>query len=240
MGGIRLAAIYIFGSQIFSAKLNGLCPSLRPVRTEIHSRFTIQFGCSDFSQRAGWQHFICVAISNSTRSTALFGPLKNLVTNSTYEFLLNTSTIAIVAGVVMLTVSISADDALWLRVVQSVLFLLAMVFFTSSAIMREVRSPIQRVVYWSVVIAWVAPASFAAFYLLARDYGECLQNAEGILDYLYFSYVTFTTLGYGDIQPSGFCRGLSAAEAISGYILLGALVAAFSKLPQRQKQRASS
>lgn len=42
-----------------------------------------------------------------------------------------------------------------------------------------------------------------------------------IRDSLYFSIVTFTTLGYGDIQPVPAGRLLAAFQALSGYIYLG-------------------
>lgn len=44
-------------------------------------------------------------------------------------------------------------------------------------------------------------------------------------DAAYFSAVTWTTLGYGDLQPQGFCRIVAASEALVGYIFLGSLIA---------------
>lgn len=41
---------------------------------------------------------------------------------------------------------------------------------------------------------------------------------------LYFSIVSFTTLGYGDFQPTESLRLLAAAEALLGYIFLGLIV----------------
>ena len=42
----------------------------------------------------------------------------------------------------------------------------------------------------------------------------------------YYSYVTLTTLGYGDITPvSMLARSLSILEAIFGVLYMGALVA---------------
>lgn len=107
-------------------------------------------------------------------------------------------------------------------------------YFAATMVARVVHSPIQRVIFWSIVVVWFAPVTFATFYALIGSYQQCLLNSEGAFDYLYFSYVTFTTLGYGDIQPIGVCRGLSAAEAVSGYVFLGALVAAFSNLPLKK------
>jgi hypothetical protein len=42
---------------------------------------------------------------------------------------------------------------------------------------------------------------------------------------LYFSIVTWTTLGYGDVRPSHSDRLLAASEAITGYIVMVALIA---------------
>ncbi|NIS50673.1 MAG: two pore domain potassium channel family protein, partial [Phycisphaerae bacterium] len=63
------------------------------------------------------------------------------------------------------------------------------------------------------------PESFA----VAHDK---LQDAENI--YLYFSLVTITTLGYGDITPVGRqALSLSVLEAITGQIYLVVVVAWF-------------
>ncbi len=58
-----------------------------------------------------------------------------------------------------------------------------------------------------------------SYWLLDRwpEFGE-LQGAfeEGALDFIYFSVTTFTTLGFGDIVPSGPVRILVGAEALVG------------------------
>jgi voltage-gated potassium channel len=52
------------------------------------------------------------------------------------------------------------------------------------------------------------------------------DTAAGFHDYLYFSFVTLTTLGYGDITPvSAFAKSLTIVIAISGQLYLTILVA---------------
>jgi hypothetical protein len=45
---------------------------------------------------------------------------------------------------------------------------------------------------------------------------------------LYFSVLTWTTLGYGDVRPSRSARLLAASEAVVGYIVMAALIAVFA------------
>jgi hypothetical protein len=50
-----------------------------------------------------------------------------------------------------------------------------------------------------------------------------------VIDSIYFSIVTFTTLGYGDIQPTGDgLRLLCAFEALLGAITMGLIIGTFS------------
>ena len=55
-------------------------------------------------------------------------------------------------------------------------------------------------------------------------------SASGVFDNLYFSVVTFTTLGYGDIVPvSALGRVLVIIEVMVGYMMLGLLVGIISR-----------
>lgn len=47
---------------------------------------------------------------------------------------------------------------------------------------------------------------------------------------LYYSVVTFTTLGYGDFYPMGIGRVLAAAEAAIGYLVLGVIASTAASL----------
>jgi Ion channel len=53
------------------------------------------------------------------------------------------------------------------------------------------------------------------------------HDVHGFLAALYFSAVTATSVGYGDIVPTGFARPLAIAESIAGLVLFGMLVSKF-------------
>nr|WP_298147683.1 potassium channel family protein [uncultured Pseudomonas sp.] len=62
-----------------------------------------------------------------------------------------------------------------------------------------------------------------AYYLMdrAEGWGHLAGSTDGSLfDCVYFSFTTFTTLGFGDIQPVGDLRYLTGIEALSGLVLI--------------------
>jgi len=77
------------------------------------------------------------------------------------------------------------------------------------------------VAYWLLDATW--PGSLAG------------GRADGPGRAIYFSFVTITTLGYGDIVPvSEPARGLAIVEAVSGQLYLAVLVARLVSLYSRQ------
>ncbi|MBR2656642.1 MAG: two pore domain potassium channel family protein [Loktanella sp.] len=72
------------------------------------------------------------------------------------------------------------------------------------------------------------PLMYAAVYRAFEVKGlKCIKggSSDSYFDAIYFSYTTFTTLGYGDLTPERFCRVLTSSEALLGYIFLGLLIA---------------
>jgi hypothetical protein len=69
-----------------------------------------------------------------------------------------------------------------------------------------------------------------------EDLGEPHQSIGRYHGLIYFSFVTLTTLGYGDVEPvNDFARMLAAFEAIVGQIYLATLVAIFVGLHISQR-----
>jgi len=49
---------------------------------------------------------------------------------------------------------------------------------------------------------------------------EGLNRKLSLLECSYFSLITFTTVGYGDIHPTGYLRYLSGLESLTGFVLI--------------------
>jgi Ion channel len=62
-------------------------------------------------------------------------------------------------------------------------------------------------------------------------------DLNGFVSALYFSFVTATSIGYGDIVPIGFGRVIAVAEAITALLIFGAVVAKF--VSHRQEELVS-
>jgi hypothetical protein len=62
-----------------------------------------------------------------------------------------------------------------------------------------------------------------AYYYMHNDksWGWLDGNYDGsLIDAAYFSFTTFTTLGFGDIEPHGELRFLVGIEAVTGLVLI--------------------
>jgi len=72
------------------------------------------------------------------------------------------------------------------------------------------------------VMELAAPGSF----LQSSHPLRLVETSGGLVSLLYYSFVTLTTLGYGDVVPTtASARILSATEAVSGQLYLAVLVA---------------
>lgn len=57
---------------------------------------------------------------------------------------------------------------------------------------------------------------------------------HGLLTAIYFSFVTATSVGFGDVVPLGLVRALAIVEAVAGLLIFGAVV---SKLVSRRQEQ---
>lgn len=91
-----------------------------------------------------------------------------------------------------------------------------------------------------ILFSWISIVLCAALYFIIgiNDNGQrlnwsseqtLLENFSQLMTCLYFSVVTFTTLGYGDLTPIGYSRVLAAVEAFIGSFTLALFVVVFVK-----------
>ena len=68
-----------------------------------------------------------------------------------------------------------------------------------------------------------------------REGGTTIESGiHGLLTALYFSFVTATSVGFGDVVPLGPVRALAIVEAVVGLLIFGAVV---SKLVSRRQEQ---
>ncbi len=85
---------------------------------------------------------------------------------------------------------------------------------------------------WCGVILMLAVV-FAGLFALTG--AELAHHDPGVMTYFYFSLVTLTTLGYGDITPnSSIGQALVLLEVCVGYLLLGGLISIFANKMARR------
>lgn len=99
-----------------------------------------------------------------------------------------------------------------------------------SRVLRDERVTLNTI-YGAVCVYFLLSFFWAVVYSLIEDlnpgsFAAPISIEDRISDFVYFSMVTQTTLGYGDITPvSGLSRSLSALEAVLGQIFLVVTVA---------------
>ncbi|MGD2052767.1 MAG: ion channel [Gammaproteobacteria bacterium] len=77
-----------------------------------------------------------------------------------------------------------------------------------------------------VIYAIIARLDPGAFNIPEATAGFIAENISDVGSAMYFSFVTLTTLGYGDITPiNAFARALAYLEAATGQIYLTVLIA---------------
>lgn len=91
---------------------------------------------------------------------------------------------------------------------------------TAQTIQGAICGYLLLVVWWSYLYFLIGLSGSHAFEGLGAG------NVESSIDYLYFSFVTMTTLGFGDISPvTEIARSLVSLQALVGQFYMAILVA---------------
>lgn len=86
---------------------------------------------------------------------------------------------------------------------------------------RHVLRGIFGVLVLHVMEIWVFGLALFVLLLVDPRFGQIHGIDPGsIFDYVYFSAVTYTTVGFGDVIPTGPLRFLIGTEALTGFVLI--------------------
>ncbi len=112
----------------------------------------------------------------------------------------------------------------WIAIVWAVWFFFVNVVWVTLNARPEFQPNGQRLAIDALLSGcnWIISCAF--FFVIHGIEKE--GETPDLIDHLYFSAVTFSTLGYGDFQPAKEARPLAAIEAVVGNLHLGVLVAA--------------
>jgi hypothetical protein len=88
-----------------------------------------------------------------------------------------------------------------------------------------------------LLLGLIAAFAYSAIYALDSAAFSKLPSGNGSIDdWLYFSFVTLTTVGYGDITPIGrAARALAMLEGLVGQLYPAIIIARFVSLPSNSK-----
>jgi hypothetical protein len=101
-------------------------------------------------------------------------------------------------------------------------------------LMSPVGRFVERASYTDLAAAGLTVLSLATAYFRWGPTGHTIEASErGLLDSAYFSFITFTSLGYGDLSPIGFGRFVAMLVVLSGLVLVALLVGKFASERQQ-------
>lgn len=84
---------------------------------------------------------------------------------------------------------------------------------------------VERASYLDLFVAGAMTLGMSTAYFTMAPFEHALgKDARGFADAAYFSVVTFTSLGYGDLSPEGFGRVVAALVVLSGLALIALAV----------------
>ena len=125
----------------------------------------------------------------------------------------------------------------------SVLFIIGLYYFSIFHIAQVVGE--SRGWYRDILSTYfgILAITIITFAIIYYRYG-LLQNGEHIditiLESIYFSITTWTTLGYGDFAPIPRIRHITSVEAILGYIGLGLWISLISNFIKNMAENRQS
>lgn len=73
---------------------------------------------------------------------------------------------------------------------------------------------------WMFAFGYYILIQFTSLGSLNIIVGETPQNVQNLMDCVYYSFITYTTLGFGDVIPTETLRFLTGLESLTGLVLI--------------------
>lgn len=73
---------------------------------------------------------------------------------------------------------------------------------------------------WMFALGYYITIKYASLGSLNTLIGETTQNVQSLMDCVYYSFITYTTLGFGDVIPTGTLKFLTGLESLTGLVLI--------------------
>lgn len=138
-------------------------------------------------------------------------------------------------AVMVITYVITGVVAIFVNSVVIILVICSFMFFLLDMI-KDIRGRVSfSIVIFILANIAVLIVSFANIFRwtgLHYPTADAPSDPHDLWGALYFSVVTWTTLGYGDVTPYANTRFFAASEALLGYIVMALLISVLSAMAQ--------
>jgi hypothetical protein len=168
------------------------------------------------------------------------GPLATGRTNRQRVMTVILALLTVILG--LLASSVPSDAVLLMASLTAAAFFFSLIFLISHALLFE-QEAVTGETLWAAVNVYVLMGMMFAFLYAAVSVvepeafsGNLLDGNEAVTEtFLYYSYVTMTTLGYGDITPQiHFAAMLAYVQALIGQLYVAILIARLVSLYSSQ------
>jgi potassium channel LctB len=111
--------------------------------------------------------------------------------------------------------------------------------FVDQIAQKKVNSWFDKLSFAAILVVWITLVFFfgLAYYFLSSGntylhYNPAQGAVQGIFNHVYFSFITATTTGFGDIIPMGYFKVIAIVEVIFGFLLLAVVTSKFVSIKQ--------
>ncbi len=121
----------------------------------------------------------------------------------------------------------------WSEMAKKLLLIAVILFFFSFFMSVRFSSSKFLACCWTAILVGFVPFLIFDFAIIYSV--QSIQNSPDLQaeDYLYYSIVTFTTLGYGDFQPRPEFRLIAASQAFLGFTFVPVMISEFISLADK-------